>query len=94
MNGLLLMLLVVFIVAVLVWFWKQRGERRAEIEAHAAVAVTPNKVLLPEEEGQPDQHPRRPIEKQELRRRVVHGEYRATSDRGVATDVQQIERPS
>lgn len=90
-----LLLLIVLIIAVLLWFWvRQRRGRLAEITAReAAGGVTPNKVMLPEQEGEPEQRLKRPPETQKLRREVVHGEYRAIEDRGAPTEVQRV-RPT
>ncbi len=89
------LLVLILLIAVLLWFWtRQRPERPEEITAReVATGVKPNKVMLPEEEGEPEQRQRRPPETQELRRRVVHGEYRAIEDRGAPTEVEML-RPS
>jgi hypothetical protein len=90
MNVLLLLLLIV-IVAALLWFWWQRREHPGEIEAaDVAIEVRPTKVMLPDEDGEPEEQParRRTGETQELRREVVHGPYRAIDDRGAPSEVQ------
>lgn len=83
------LLLVIMIVAGLFWVWWQRRERPTETES-SATNVAPTKVILPEDEtnetGERAKR-RRTGENQELRRKVVRGEYRAIEDRGEPTDV-------
>lgn len=86
----LLLVLSILIVAVLLWFWSQRRKQPGEIEASdAAIEVRPTKVMLPDEIEPEDRSGRRRTgETQELRRKVVHGPYRAIDDRGEPSDVQ------
>lgn len=88
--NMLLLLLIILIAAVLLWFWSQRLKRPGKIEAsNVAIEVRPIKVTLPDEsEPEERQTRRRTGETQELRRRVVHGPYRAIDDRGESSDVQ------
>lgn len=85
----LLLLLIILIMVVLLWFWSQRRKHFGKIEAsNVTMEVRPAKVILSESE--PEERParRRTGETQELRRKVVHGPFRAIDDRGESSDVQ------
>ncbi len=89
--NILLLLLIILIVAGLLWFRSQRRKHQGKIEASmVAIEVKPTKVIL-SDESEPEERParRRTGETQELRRKVVHGPYRAIDNRGEPSDVQK-----
>lgn len=85
----LLLLLMILVVAVLVWLWVRRRKYPQTGQASdAALGITPTKVILPDESEPEERSARqRTGETQELRRKVVHGPYRAVGDRGEPSDV-------
>lgn len=87
MNALLRLLVIVIPP---LWLWSWWRKRPGRIEAtDAAIGVRPTRVMLPDEGSRPEERParRRTGETQELRRRVVHGPYRAI-DRGAPSGVE------
>ena len=85
----LLLLLIFLIAAALLWFWWQRRARQGKLQAFDASEVRPTKVMLADEDPSEERPaPRRTGDTQELRRKVVHGPYRAIDEPGAPSEVQ------
>jgi hypothetical protein len=91
MNVVLLLLALLIPPLLLIRFWCQRRKHPDKIEAsNVAIEVRPTKVILPDEDSDSEERTkrRRTGETQELRRKVVHGPYRAIDDRGAPSKVE------
>lgn len=79
----------VIIAAIIVVWWFVRRRKTSVIQAQDA-SVPPGTSVTIEEEapGEPRIRGSRTGETQELKRRLVHGEFRPIEDRGEATSVE------
>jgi len=92
MNRIIALLLAVAVLAVLLlalWFWRRPGVKPGIDARDAASPVTGRSVLLPEDQDDSEErlHRRRSGERQELKRKIVHGPYRPIEDRGARSTV-------
>jgi len=93
MKVLSLVLFVGLAASLLVWIIRSRRPRPKEIEAVKGAVVAPNNVTLPEEDDSADRRERkRTGETQELRHKIVHGEYRPIEDRGAPSEVRTTDK--
>lgn len=92
--GVWLLILIILVSAALLWFWLHGRKPPARIDAlDAAAGVTPTTVALPDaSESEERPRRRRTGETQELRRKVLHGPYRAIDDRGDPSSVHMGEK--
>ena len=85
----LILLIVILVIIILLWFWWRSRQTDNTIKSREAVINAGSKVLIEEEkEGEPRPPRKRTGETQELKRRVVHGEYRPIEDPGNPTSVE------
>ena len=89
MNIWLILLIVILLIIILWWFLLRGRKTENTIKSREAVLNAGAKVLIEEEkEGEPRPPRKRTDETQELKRRLVHGEYRPIENPGKPTSVE------